>query len=55
MQRMSFEAKSLSSEYLRLYIMELFHRVLEEARVDEVEEIGTEYIEKVIAGFLLDF
>ena len=53
--RFSSEGLSLTTELLRIYVLEAAHRAAAQARAEGGQEVGVEHLEKVLPQFLLDF
>lgn len=53
--KISQDALKLSSEYLRLLVLEAFHRAQMEAMVDDSPTIEPHHVEQILAQLLLDF
>uniref|UniRef100_K3X8K5 Centromere protein X n=1 Tax=Globisporangium ultimum (strain ATCC 200006 / CBS 805.95 / DAOM BR144) TaxID=431595 RepID=K3X8K5_GLOUD len=49
------DALKLSSELLRLFVVEAFHRAQMEAMVDDSPTIEPHHVEQILAQLLLDF
>lgn len=53
--KISQDALKLSSEFLRLFVIEAFHRAQMEAMVDDSPTIEPYHVEQILAQLLLDF
>ncbi|KAF1315207.1 Centromere protein x, partial [Globisporangium splendens] len=53
--KISQDALKLSSELLRLFVIEAFHRAQMEAMVDDSPTIEPHHVEQILAQLLLDF
>lgn len=53
--KISQDALKLSSEFLRLFVIEAFHRAQMEAMVDDSPTIEPHHVEQILAQLLLDF
>ncbi|RLN75580.1 hypothetical protein BBJ28_00024800, partial [Nothophytophthora sp. Chile5] len=49
------DAVKLSSEYLRLFVVEALHRAQMEATVDDSPTVEPHHLEQILAQLLLDF
>ncbi|GAB9471591.1 Centromere protein x [Globisporangium polare] len=53
--KISQDALKLSSEFMRLFVVEAFHRAQMEAMVDDSPTIEPHHVEQILAQLLLDF
>lgn len=53
--KISQDALKLSSEFMRLFVIEAFHRAQMEAMVDDSPTIEPYHVEQILAQLLLDF
>ncbi|KAL3666741.1 hypothetical protein V7S43_008364 [Phytophthora oleae] len=49
------DAVKLSTEMLRLFVVEAFRRAQMEAMVDDSEQVEPQHVEQILAQLLLDF
>eukprot|EP00094_Tigriopus_californicus_P011883 TCALIF_11478-PA protein Name:"Similar to STRA13 Centromere protein X (Pongo abelii)" AED:0.56 eAED:0.56 QI:0/-1/0/1/-1/1/1/0/114 len=53
--KMSIEAVKLTSEVIKIYIVEALSRAGEQAKREDASEVTLEHFEKILPQFLLDF